>query len=93
MIQIASPQIGKEEREAVDRVLRSGIIAQGPEVAKFEKEFADLIIAQDFLNNCTSSTFLVDEVSKKPAKRYAPAPFTTIFTSLIFFFCNIQCVD
>ena len=45
--------------------------------AKFEKEFADLIVAQDFLNNCTSSTFLVDEVSKKPAKRYAPAPFTT----------------
>ena len=40
MIQIASPQIGKEEREAVDRVLRSGIIAQGPEVAKFEEEFA-----------------------------------------------------
>ena len=43
MIQIASPQIGKEEREAVDRVLRSGIIAQGPEVAKFEKEFAKLV--------------------------------------------------
>ena len=42
MIQIASPQIDKEEREAVDRVLRSGIIAQGPEVAKFEKEFAKL---------------------------------------------------
>ena len=41
MIQIASPQIGKEERDAVDRVLRSGIIAQGPEVAKFEEEFAE----------------------------------------------------
>ena len=41
MIQIASPQIGKEERDAVNRVLRSGIIAQGPEVAKFEEEFAE----------------------------------------------------
>ncbi len=40
MISIASPIIGPEEREAVDRVLKSGIIAQGPEVAMFEEEFA-----------------------------------------------------
>jgi dTDP-4-amino-4,6-dideoxygalactose transaminase len=33
--------IGDEERAAVDRVLRSGMIAQGPEVAAFEREFAD----------------------------------------------------
>src|SRR5699024_89285 len=36
----AKPIIGDEEREAVDRVLRSGMIAQGPEVATFEEEFA-----------------------------------------------------
>jgi dTDP-4-amino-4,6-dideoxygalactose transaminase len=36
----AKPIIGDEEREAVDRVLRSGMIAQGPEVAAFEQEFA-----------------------------------------------------
>ncbi|MBK0421631.1 DegT/DnrJ/EryC1/StrS family aminotransferase [Leucobacter sp. CSA2] len=36
----ARPLIGDEEREAVDRVLRSGMIAQGPEVAAFEQEFA-----------------------------------------------------
>ena len=42
MIPIASPQLGVEEREAVDRVLQSGIIAQGPEVAKFEEEFAKM---------------------------------------------------
>ncbi|MBS3182059.1 DegT/DnrJ/EryC1/StrS family aminotransferase [Leucobacter manosquensis] len=35
----AQPIIGDEEREAVDRVLRSGMIAQGPEVAAFEQEF------------------------------------------------------
>ncbi len=40
MIPIARPLIGDAEREAVDRVLRSGIIAQGPEVAAFEAEFA-----------------------------------------------------
>ena len=37
----AKPIIGDEEREAVDRVLRSGMIAQGPEVAAFETEFAE----------------------------------------------------
>ncbi|MDR1633781.1 MAG: DegT/DnrJ/EryC1/StrS family aminotransferase [Bifidobacteriaceae bacterium] len=36
----AKPIIGAEERAAVDRVLRSGMIAQGPEVAAFEQEFA-----------------------------------------------------
>ncbi len=36
----AKPIIGDEERAAVDRVLRSGMIAQGPEVAAFESEFA-----------------------------------------------------
>ena len=41
MIPAAKPLIGDEEREAVDRVLRSGMIAQGPEVAAFEQEFAD----------------------------------------------------
>ncbi|SHI72788.1 dTDP-4-amino-4,6-dideoxygalactose transaminase [Tessaracoccus bendigoensis DSM 12906] len=37
----AKPLIGDEERAAVDRVLRSGMIAQGPEVAAFEKEFSE----------------------------------------------------
>jgi dTDP-4-amino-4,6-dideoxygalactose transaminase len=35
----AKPIIGDEEREAVDRVLRSGMVAQGPEVTAFEQEF------------------------------------------------------
>ena len=36
----AKPLIGEDERAAVDRVMRSGMIAQGPEVAAFEEEFA-----------------------------------------------------
>ena len=35
------PQIGVDEEEAVLRVLRSGHIAAGPEVAALEKEFAE----------------------------------------------------
>lgn len=37
----AKPIIGDDEREAVDRVLRSGMVAQGPEVAAFEREFSE----------------------------------------------------
>ena len=40
MITAAQPLIGSAERAAVDRVLRSGMIAGGPEVAAFEQEFA-----------------------------------------------------
>jgi len=40
-IPAAKPIIGDDEREAVDRVLRSGMVAQGPEVAAFEQEFDD----------------------------------------------------
>ncbi|MDR2454106.1 MAG: DegT/DnrJ/EryC1/StrS family aminotransferase [Bifidobacteriaceae bacterium] len=40
----AKPLIGPEERAAVDRVLRSGMIAQGPEVAAFEAEFAAALV-------------------------------------------------
>ncbi|MFC0675042.1 DegT/DnrJ/EryC1/StrS family aminotransferase [Brachybacterium hainanense] len=39
MIPAARPLIGQEERDAVDRVLASGMVAQGPEVAAFETEF------------------------------------------------------
>lgn len=37
----AKPIIGDEERAAVDRVMRSGMVAQGPEVAAFEAEFSE----------------------------------------------------
>jgi dTDP-4-amino-4,6-dideoxygalactose transaminase len=40
-IPAARPLIGDDERAAVDRVLQSGMIAQGPEVAAFEQEFSD----------------------------------------------------
>ncbi|PFG32504.1 DegT/DnrJ/EryC1/StrS family aminotransferase [Sanguibacter antarcticus] len=44
LIPAAKPIIGDDERAAVDRVLRSGMIAQGPEVKAFEVEFADQLV-------------------------------------------------
>jgi perosamine synthetase len=43
LIPAARPLLGDEEREAVDRVLRSGMVAQGPEVAAFEEEFSAVV--------------------------------------------------
>lgn len=44
MIPSAKPLIGNEERSAVDRVLASGGLAQGPEVAAFEAEFSRQLV-------------------------------------------------
>jgi len=46
MIPAAKPLIGEDEIEAVDRVLRSGMLAQGPEVAAFETEFSEVVAGQ-----------------------------------------------
>jgi len=43
-IPAARPLIGDEERTAVDAVLRSGMLAQGPEVAAFETEFSEALV-------------------------------------------------
>lgn len=40
MIPAARPEIGHDEEQAVLKVLRSGMLAQGPEVAAFEAEFS-----------------------------------------------------
>lgn len=43
MIPLVQPSFGLAERAAIERVLASGRIAQGPEVAAFEEEFSVLV--------------------------------------------------
>ncbi|MFK5690762.1 DegT/DnrJ/EryC1/StrS family aminotransferase [Ornithinimicrobium sp. LYQ92] len=40
----AKPIIGQDEQDAVTRVLASGMVAQGPEVAAFEQEFSAALV-------------------------------------------------
>ena len=53
----ARPIIGQPEIEAVTRVINSGMLAQGPEVAAFEEEFANYVGASHAiaLNSGTSA--------------------------------------
>lgn len=43
MIPAASPIIGVDEINAVERILKSGMLAQGPEVLAFEEEFSQFV--------------------------------------------------
>ena len=60
MIPIAKPCLDEREAEAVRRVILSGWITQGPEVAKFEQEFAAQVGSPYAcaVSNCTTALHL-----------------------------------
>src|SRR4051794_14128921 len=60
MIPIAKPWIDEREADAARRVILSGWITQGPEVAAFEREFAEYVDAPYAcaVSNCTTALHL-----------------------------------
>jgi perosamine synthetase len=60
MISIAKPLMGEQEVKAVESVLLSGWVAQGPEVRAFEKEFAGYVGAGHAcaVSSCTAALHL-----------------------------------
>ena len=59
-IAVARPELDEREADAVRRVVLSGWVTQGPEVAAFEREFAQLVGAPHAcaVSNCTTALHL-----------------------------------
>lgn len=66
-IPFSKVSIGEEESEAVQRVLRSGWLAAGPETEAFEKEFAEYVGVKYaiFTNSCTSALKMAYNILKE----------------------------
>jgi dTDP-4-amino-4,6-dideoxygalactose transaminase len=54
------PRFGKEELEAINKVLKSGILTQGSKVSELEAKFAEYVGSKYAVavNSCTSALFL-----------------------------------
>lgn len=92
-INIASPQIGKEEIKAVTAVLKSGMLAQGPKVAEFEEKFAKFIGAKYAVATSSGTTAL--EVALRAhgigaGDEVITTPFTFIASSNAILFCGAK---
>jgi perosamine synthetase len=63
MIPVARPWMGEQEAEAARRAILSGWVTQGPEVAAFEREFADAVGASHAcaVSSCTTALHLALE--------------------------------
>lgn len=59
-LHFARPDIGREEIQAVTRVLESGWLTSGPETLQFEQEFAEAVGAAEAVavNSCTAALHL-----------------------------------
>ena len=84
MIPIAAPQLGTEELDRIATVLESGIIADGPEVRGFEREFADFCGAEHGVATSNGTTALhaaLHALGIGPGDRVLTTPFTFIATA------------
>lgn len=79
MIPIANPEITEEDKQAVLKVLESGMLASGPEVKQFEEEFADYIGAE-YAIATTSGTTALDTAVKASGLQAGDRVITTPFT-------------
>lgn len=83
MIPISTVRLGPEVEAGVLEVLRSGIVAQGPVVAEFERRFAELVGAEHAVavnNGTTALVAAIEALELKPGDEVVTSPFTFIAT-------------
>ncbi|WP_456789398.1 DegT/DnrJ/EryC1/StrS family aminotransferase [Cellulomonas sp. P5_C5] len=83
MIPISSVELGPEVEAEVLKVLRSGMIAQGPVVAEFERRFAELTGVKHAVavNNGTTALVAALQVQDlEPGDEVVTSPFTFVAT-------------
>jgi dTDP-4-amino-4,6-dideoxygalactose transaminase len=84
VIPIAEPQVGPEEFARVVDVLDSGMLADGPQVRRFEEEFAEYCGADRAVATSNGTTALhaaLEGLGVGPGDRVLTTPFTYIATA------------
>ncbi|MCD9199584.1 DegT/DnrJ/EryC1/StrS family aminotransferase [Aeromicrobium wangtongii] len=83
MIPITVVEFGTAEEELVLQVLRSGNVAQGPMVARFEEEFASLVGTKHAVavnNGTTALVAALQVLDLEPGDEVLTTPFTFVAT-------------
>ncbi len=83
MIPISTVRLGPEAERLVLEVIRSGMIAQGPMVARFEREFAQLVGARHAVavnNGTTALVAALQVLEVGPGDEVITSPFTFVAT-------------
>ena len=91
MIPITRPMLGENEAEATRRVILSGWTSQGPEVAAFEKEFAEYVGAPHAcaVSSCTTALHLaLLAVGVQPGDEVITVSHSYIATANVIRYCG-----
>ncbi|MBO8141336.1 MAG: DegT/DnrJ/EryC1/StrS aminotransferase family protein [Firmicutes bacterium] len=91
MIRLAQPHLGEEEIAAVQEVLRSGRVAAGPQVRRFEEAFAAYVGVRHAIATANGTAALHAALAAAgvgPGDRVVTTPFTFVATANAILHCG-----